>query len=797
MARMGVFSRNNDIPDVVPRSLQLLKHRNTFDARYMEIYPNFSEILYPNESISLKVTNFVRSLPMKRPQMSRVRVYQSFVAVPIRLLWFAWEDYIKGENDAQFLYEEPYICNSTDGGESAGTQVGHADIGFDGGFCKLVTVHHPSGSDDGPWVIDSANTPIGPSSTITGHVRRRGVLLDQNSYVNSTLNLNKPSLSQGQVGDTERKAYMKVGVHELGDYFFHPLYVSTGKYFVQGYGDIDETFSAFKFAAYQLAYSYFERSPNVQVRQDDFYEMSQPECYDFPGVIACVNSDNNPVPPDEYYFSATLNSPLNEPVIRKVKTVSQGTITAVERPRDLTLSSERADVLRSSWEFVEKFPLKSGANLSMLACAPHPQTGNPMYVPSNISLTRKRFANWQTDYFTSCNPWQQRGEEAKIPISGSTTVSIGDLTVSIEPKSATVKSVQIGVRNGTYGDVSGYLGEYHSTAVASGETVNLDQVKLSNTVGGTAIGAEYHQLGVSVQAIADSLAGNVTSSGGSSSVTGSGLYVSPSNFRFAMTLQHIKEMQAEIDNRYQSYIRKFFGARAKDYRLDRPEFIGGSVLELNVSDVTQTSQTSSDSVLGDLAGKSVSAGTSKTIRYHADEHTVILGLLHIQPDTEYIGGLSRVDSTKDRFDWALPQFSHLSEQAVKNKELSFSGITNYTNDMIQQRAFGYQPVLNHLRWRPNIACGAFRDTLNSTGNYAEYKPWISVRDFGASIASNGFLKFNTPTLSDKFLSGRYNRDNSNFDIVDDEKIYPFMVDSYFDERMVRIISSRGTPRRLG
>ena len=280
MARMGVFSRNNDAPEVVPRSLQLLKHRNTFDARYMEIYPNFSEILYPNESISLKVTNFVRSLPMKRPQMSRVRVYQSFVAVPIRLLWFAWEDYIKGENDAQFLYEEPYICNATDGGESAGTQVGHADIGFDGGYCKLSNVSPDTST--GAWVINNASTPISDSSSISGHVRRRGVLLDANSYVNNTLNLNKPSISQGQVGDTERKAYMKVGVHELADYFFHPLYVSTGKYFVQGYGDIDEPFSAFKFAAYQLAYSYFERSPNVQVRQDDFYEMSQNDCYDFP-----------------------------------------------------------------------------------------------------------------------------------------------------------------------------------------------------------------------------------------------------------------------------------------------------------------------------------------------------------------------------------------------------------------------------------------------------------------------------------------------------------------------------------
>lgn len=790
MARMGVFSRKDDTPEPIPRSLQLLSHRKSFDARYMEIYPNFSEILYPNESISLNVTNFVRSFPMKRPQMSRVRVYQSFVAVPLRLMWSAWEDYIKGENDAEFLYEEPYIVNATDGGETNQVSgIGHNGISFDGGNVKVVSA---SGA-----VVVSEVTPVDDTTVTSSGAKLRGVLLDRNSYVSQRLLGGDTTASY--VGDDTRKTYMKVGVHELADYFCHPLYVSSGKNFISGYGKVEEPFSAFKFCAYQLAYSYFERAVNVQTRQDDYYEMSQLSCWDFPSVITCVNPDNVPVPPFTYHDSQNVRT--NCPMIKKVKTVSSGTITATEDPRNVALGTSRGDKLRTCWEFVEKFPLKSGPNLSMLASQPNQVTGLPEYVQSNISLTRKRFANWQTDYFTSCNPWQQRGDEVQIPVNGSVSVNIDGVTFSLTGASVTIPRLNIGAdlvdgsynKLGTSEKVTAITRltdsppDYYTFDKLSFEQNTIDEQDESNVSWAHLMFPEHTA----------SISESATSTASGTATASTSLYVSPSQFRFAMTLQHIKEAQASIDNRYQSYIRKFFGARARDYRLDRPEFLGGSVMELNVSDVTQTSQSTSDSLLGDLAGKSVTAGSSRTIRYHADEHTVILGLIHIMPDTEYIGGMSRVDSTKDRFDWAMPQFSHLAEQAVYNKELTFSGITNYQLDTIQKTVFGYEPIMNHLRWRPNVACGAFRDTLNSTGTYAEYKPWLITRDFGAKVSDNGYIVFETPSLSDKFLSGRYNRDNSNFDVTDDEILYPFMIDSYFNERLVRIISSRGNPTRLG
>lgn len=802
MARMGIFSRNDTTPDSVPRSLQLLTHRHSFDARYMEIIPNFSEVLYPNESISLQVTNFVRSIPMIRPMMSRVRVIQRFCAVPLRILWHSWEDYIKGENESQFLLEEPYVVNATDDGStnaySAGYPVGLSGIGINGGNVKVVA---SSGS-----VVSSAFTP--DTSTVgISSIRRRGIVLTTNSYVPIRLKA-CPNTTGGTVSSEERHAYFKVGVHELGDYFGAPLYVSMGKVYRADNSSLYERpFSAFKFAAYQLAYSYFERQPNVQTRVDDFYEMSLSK--EFPSVVSCVDPNNKPVPAFTYKTSsgALLNAPA---IVRGLSWSStSGGYSSFASPRNIAAnidessSTYRQDVIRSSWENVEKFPLKSGANLSMLAMYNDPATGLPTYVPSNISLTRMRFANWQTDYFTSCNPWQQRGEEAQIPVSGSTVVSLDGVTFNLSSLSVSAngdvifnRELHLAGSSDTWHDSD--LLFHIGTAIDPGNANLTVDTRIRNNSSTTMDPGSY-RAGVKSEDIARALSvsGSGTSTSSASVTANNTLFVSPSNFRFAMTLQHIKEMQAQIDNRYQSYIHKFFGARARDYRLDRPEFLGGSVMELNVSDVNQTSETTDNSDLGEVAGKSVSASSSRTIRFHADEHCVILGTLHIIPDTEYIGGLDRIDSTRDRFDWALPQFSHLSEQAVYNYELSFHGIFGSANQDSNDEVFGYEPIMNHLRWRKNFATGAFRDTLNSTGAYAEFKPWLVTRDFGARVSSNGYIEFNQPTLSDEFLSGRYLRDNSNFNVVDDENFRPFKVDSYFRERLVRVISTRGVPSRLG
>lgn len=757
MARQGIFNRNDSTPESIPRSPQYPNRRNSFTAQYMEIIPNFTQVMQPNESIKFNVTNFVKTIPMVTPMLSRVRLVQRFYAVPFRIMWRAWEDWIKGTNDASFLYEIPRLVNQT-------YIQGSSQDETHNGIC----VKNGNSIYDEPF--------------------SRKIQLDSNGRVPDEL---------GKYCSVDRSGYrhssLVCGVGELGDYFRYPIYSKMG---IFGLNDDDYYFNphAFFACAYQLAYSYGYRKPNVQTRVDDFYQMARNQkyftstpdstdkttyqCDEFPNMVACYDTDNNKGVP--------------VPTSHRLVTITKQDGSALS---DLSKSSDKEDIVRTSWDKVETFPLKSGPNLSMLATDVD-ANGLPVFKPSNISLYRIRYANYFDDYFTSSNPWQQRGEEAQIPVEGSVSVDLSGVTFSLSSSfTGTEETINLSQFNVHDSDnVARTLSLEFKNPNSDDEIFLGNQEQLYNFDfdGPASIPLTYTPKGsVSVSGTAS----------GIPSASLNGLYVSPSAFRFAMCLQHIKELEAQTDNRYKSYMRKIFGASIQDNRIDRPEFLGGSVQEINVGEVVQTSATADDSPLGTLAGKGYGSKTSGIIRFYAHEHTVIIGMLHIIPDTLYINGLDKEDNAHDRFDFPLPQFSRLSEQPVKNYELCYN-LDEYQGTSLTnlEAVFGYEPVYNELRWSRSMALGDFRDFMNSKGNYQYYKPWLITRDFGWEFKSRThgvFVVPKLPTLSDEFLSGRNNGDYSNFAVNNPIRMKPFIVDSYFDVRMTRIIPARGLPAKLG
>lgn len=757
MARQGIFNRNDTTPEPIPRSPQYPNRRNSFTAQYMEIIPNFTQVMQPNESIKFNVTNFVKTIPMVTPMLSRVRLVQRFYAVPFRIMWRAWEDWIKGTNDASFLYEIPRLVNQT---YIQGQSLNETH----NGICEK-----------------NANS-------IYDEPFSRKIQLDSNGRVPDEL---------GKYCSVDRPGYrhssLVCGVGELGDYFRYPIYSKMG---IFGHNDEDYYFNphAFYACAYQLAYSYGYRKPNVQTRVDDFYQMARNQkyftstpdstdkttyqCDEFPNMIACYDTDNNKGVP--------------VPTSHRLVTITKQDGSALS---DLSKSSDKEDIVRTSWDKVETFPLKSGPNLSMLATDVD-ANGLPVFKPSNISLYRIRYANYFDDYFTSSNPWQQRGEEAQIPVEGSVSVDLSGVTFSLSSSfTGTEETINLSQFNVYDSDNVARTLSLEFKNLNSNDEIflgNQEQLYNFDSDGSASIPLTYTPKGfVSVSGTAS----------GTPSASLNGLYVSPSAFRFAMCLQHIKELEAQTDNRYKSYMRKIFGASIQDNRIDRPEFLGGSVQEINVGEVVQTSATSDDSPLGTLAGKGYGSKTSGTIRFYAHEHTVIIGMLHIIPDTLYINGLDKEDNAHDRFDFPLPQFSRLSEQPVKNYELCYNLDEYQSASLLNLEAvFGYEPVYNELRWSRSMALGDFRDFMNSKGNYQYYKPWLITRDFGWEFKSRThgvFVVPKLPTLSDEFLSGRNNGDYSNFAVNNPIRMKPFIVDSYFDVRMTRIIPARGLPAKLG
>lgn len=191
------------------------------------------------------------------------------------------------------------------------------------------------------------------------------------------------------------------------------------------------------------------------------------------------------------------------------------------------------------------------------------------------------------------------------------------------------------------------------------------------------------------------------------------LYSSPispvtiNDLRQAIAIQHILEADARGGTRYIELLAHEFGVTSPDSRLQRSEYIGGSCIPININQVIQTSATDSTSPQGNTAAYSMTTSRDKMVSYSAVEHGYIIGLACIRVDHSYQQGLSRMWTRKGRFDFYHPMLANLSEMAVLNQEIYAQGTEKDTE------VFGYQEAWADYRYHPNIVTGEMRS------NYAQ------------------------------------------------------------------------------
>lgn len=102
-----------------------------------------------------------------------------------------------------------------------------------------------------------------------------------------------------------------------------------------------------------------------------------------------------------------------------------------------------------------------------------------------------------------------------------------------------------------------------------------------------------------------------------------------------------------------------------------------------------------------MAGHGISVGTTDNFSYHCREHGWIIGVISVTPDTAYSQGLHRSLSRKHFLDYYWPDFAHLGEQAVLNKEV-------YANHTTPEGTFGYIPPFEELRTMQSRVAGLMR-----------------------------------------------------------------------------------------
>lgn len=174
--------------------------------------------------------------------------------------------------------------------------------------------------------------------------------------------------------------------------------------------------------------------------------------------------------------------------------------------------------------------------------------------------------------------------------------------------------------------------------------------------------------------------------------------------RLAFQIQKFYEKQARGGSRYTEVIRSFFGVTSPDARLQRPEYLGGNRVPININQVIQQSGTgdSTSTPQGTVVGMSLTTDTHSDFTKSFTEHGFIVGVMVARYNHTYQQGLNRMWSRKDMFDFYWPVFANIGEQAILNKEIFAQGTAE------DDEVFGYQEAWADYRFKPNIVTGEMR-----------------------------------------------------------------------------------------
>ena len=135
--------------------------------------------------------------------------------------------------------------------------------------------------------------------------------------------------------------------------------------------------------------------------------------------------------------------------------------------------------------------------------------------------------------------------------------------------------------------------------------------------------------------------------------------------RSAVSIQHLLEKDARGGTRYTEIVKAHFGVTSPDARLQRPEYLGGGRVPINVNPIAQTSAlTGQPTPQGNLAAMGTASVHGFGFVKSFTEHTIILGLACVTADLTYQQGLNRMFSRRTRYDFYWPDSANIGEQPV-------------------------------------------------------------------------------------------------------------------------------------
>lgn len=160
--------------------------------------------------------------------------------------------------------------------------------------------------------------------------------------------------------------------------------------------------------------------------------------------------------------------------------------------------------------------------------------------------------------------------------------------------------------------------------------------------------------------------------------------------------------------RYIELLKSHFGVTSPDARLQRSEYLGGNRIPLNIHEVTNSAQSSTD-FLGDLGAKSATSDIHDDFEKSFTEHGFVIGVCVARYDHTYAQGLERFWLRKDTMDYYFPVFANIGEVPVEQAEICATA-----TNLAAKTTFGYQEAWYDYRYKPDRCSGEMRPGIANT-----------------------------------------------------------------------------------
>jgi len=275
------------------------------------------------------------------------------------------------------------------------------------------------------------------------------------------------------------------------------------------------------------------------------------------------------------------------------------------------------------------------------------------------------------DYFTSCLPWPQKGDGVELALGTPTLVGNSDGVNFQFERQDYPQTITTGINSN-----GATQSDLHALTMSSHSADNFD----------------YTMVG-----FGDKTGLSITNTDA----------LTINSLRQAFQLQRMLERDARGGTRYTEIIRSHFGVISPDSRVQRPEYLGGGTMDINITPVLQTSSSDNITPQGNLAAFGVSGAYKHGFSHSFVEHCFVIGLVCVRADLTYQQGIPRMFSRRTRYDHYWPSLAHLGEQAVLNKEIYAQG---GQNSDIDNQVFGYQERFAEYRYSPSKITSRMRSS---------------------------------------------------------------------------------------